>query len=322
MPLVPLREVYAEANREHFAVGHFNVSNLEFTQAVVRIAAELNAPVIIGVSESGIKYAGVHNLVAMVKTEAERVTVPIALHLDHGPSPEVARECIDAGFTSVMIDGSHHPLEENIRVTREVADYAHKYGVTVEAELGRLGGIEDNVKVDERDAFLTDPDEAEQFVKESGCDALAIAVGTSHGAYKFKDEAKLDFDRIATVKKRLGIPLVLHGASGVPQELVEKLTRYGGVMAGAKGVPDEAYRRAIDCGINKINIDTDLRLAFAATVRQTLAEKPELFDPRKMLAPARDAIAEVVRQKIELFGSAGKARAASTQERCQDARPA
>jgi len=322
MPLVPFREVYAEANRDYFAIGHFNVSNLEFTQAVVRAAAELKAPVILGVSESAIKYAGVHNLVAMVKAEADRVTVPVALHLDHGPSPEVAKECIEAGFTSVMIDGSHHPLKENIRVSREVVDYAHKYGVTVEAELGRLGGIEDDVKVDARYAFLTDPEEAEQFVEESGCDTLAVAVGTSHGAYKFKEEARLDFDRISIIKKRLGIPLVLHGASGVPRELVEKLTLYGGVMAGAKGVPDEAYRRAIECGINKINIDTDLRLAFAAAVRQTLAEKRELFDPRKILAPAREAVAEVVRQKIELFGSVGRAQIASSNERRQDVRPA
>lgn len=195
MPLVSVSNVYAEAHREYYAIGQFNISNLEFAQAVIRTAAELGSPVILGVSKDGVKYAGAHNLVAIVKAEAERVDVPVALHLDHGPSFELVKECIEAGFTSVMIDGSRHPMEDNIKVTREVVDYAHKYGVTVEAELGRLGEIEDEIKVDARDAFLTDPDEAELFVKESGCDALAVAVGTSHGAYKFKDEAKLDFDR-------------------------------------------------------------------------------------------------------------------------------
>jgi len=307
MPLVPLREVYAEANRNYYAVGQFNVSNLEFTQAVIWTAAELGSPVILGASKDGVKYAGAHNLVAMVKAEADRVDIPIALHLDHGPSFELVRECIEAGFTSVMIDGSHHPLEGNIKVTREVTDYAHKYDVTVEAELGRLGGIEDDIKVDAKDAFLTNPDEAERFIAESGCDALAVAVGTSHGAYKFKDEAKLDFNRIGTIKKRLGIPLVLHGASGVPHKLTEKLRKFGGHIADARGVPDEAYRKAISHGINKINIDTDLRLAFTASVRQTLSEKPELFDPRKILGQSREDIIEVIRHKIQLFGSAGRA---------------
>ncbi len=321
MPLVPLREVYAEANRDYFAIGQFNVSNMEFTQAVIKTAAELGSPVILGASKDAVKYAGAYNLVAMVKAEADRVNIPIALHLDHGPSFELVKECIEAGFTSVMIDGSHHPLEGNIKVTKEVADYAHKYDVTVEAELGRLGGIEDDIKVDAKDAFLTDPDEAERFVAESGCDALAVAVGTSHGAYKFKDEVKLDFDRIETIKKRLGIPLVLHGASGVPKEITEKLKKYGGQIADAKGVPDEAYRNAISRGINKINIDTDLRLAFTASVRKTLTEKPELFDPRKILGQARDDIIEVVRHKIQLLGSAGKVKGASN-KRQKDAVPA
>ena len=306
MPLVPLNEVYAEAHSKYYAIGQFNISNLEFTQAVIRTAAELGSPVILGVSKDGVKYAGVHNLVAMVKAEAERVDIPVSLHLDHGPSLELVKECIDAGFTSVMIDGSHHPLEGNIKITREVVDYAHKHGVTVEAELGRLGGIEDDIKVDAKDAFLTDPDEAEEFISKSGCDALAVAVGTSHGAYKFKNEAKLDFDRIGVIKKRLNIPLVLHGASGVPRELTEKLKQFGGKIADAKGVPDKAYRKAIDFGINKINIDTDLRLAFTASVRQTLIEKPELFDPRKILGQARNDIIDVIRHKIQLFGSAGR----------------
>ena len=307
MFLVPLHEIYADVNRNNYAIGQFNVSNLEFVQAVLETAAEIKSPVIIAAFKSAIEYAGVENLVTMVKTGANSISVPVALHLDHGPSLELVVKCVEAGFPSVMIDGSHHPLEENIRITREVTDYAHKHNVTVEAELGRLGGIEDDVNVDTKDAFLTDPDEAQRFVEESGCDALAIAVGTSHGAYTFKEKAKLDFKRIATIKKRLRIPLVLHGASGVPKELIDKLTRYGGKIADAKGVPDEAYRKAVQCGINKINIDTDLRLAFAASIRQVMIEKPEVFDPRKILAPAREAVREVVKQKMKVFGSSGKA---------------
>ncbi|RKX26386.1 MAG: class II fructose-1,6-bisphosphate aldolase [Candidatus Zixiibacteriota bacterium] len=315
MPLVSLNDVYADANRNYYAIGQFNVSNLEFTQAVLQAAEEMNSPVIIGASKDGVSYAGAHNLVAMVKAGAERISVPVALHLDHGPSMELVIECIEAGFTSVMIDGSHLPLEENIRVTREVVDYAHQHGVTVEAELGRLGGIEDDIKVDAKDACLTDPDEAQRFVEESGVDTLAVAVGTSHGAYKFKEEARLDFNRIATIKKRLGIPLVLHGASGVPRELTDKLTKYGGQIANAKGVPDEAYRKAVQNGINKINIDTDLRLAFTSTIRQTLTENPELFDPRKILATTREAVKAVVKNKMQVFGSASQGNSKSSEEK-------
>jgi len=306
MPLVSLRQIYAEANKEYYAIGQFNVSNLEFTQAVLEAAEETKSPVIIGVSSSGVEYAGVHNLVAMIKAGADRTDVPVVLHLDHGPSFDMAVECIKAGFTSVMIDGSHFPLEENIRITREVVDFAHKYNVTVEAELGRLGGIEDDIKVDAKDACLTDPADAQTFMEQTDCDALAVAVGTSHGAYKFKEATKLDFDRISKIKKLLGKPLVLHGASGVSSEVTTKLKKYGGEITDAKGVPDEAYRLAIKNGINKINIDTDLRLAFTASVRQTFSEQPELFDPRKILGPTRDALKQVVKQKIELFGSTGR----------------
>lgn len=307
MPLVSLNDLYADANQKSYAIGQFNVSNLEFTQAVIEAAEEMNSPVIIGVSKDGVAYAGVHNLVALVRAGAARVSVPVVLHLDHGPSLELVTECIEAGFTSVMIDSSHCPLEENIRMTREVVDFAHPRGVTVEAELGRLGGIEDDIKVDAKDACLTDPDEAQRFVQESGVDALAVAVGTSHGAYKFKEEAKLDFDRIVTLKKRLGLPLVLHGASGVSPKLTDKLVKYGGEIANAKGVPDEAYRQAVENGINKINIDTDLRLAFTSTVRQVLAENPELFDPRKILGPTRQAVKEIVMDKMRIFGSSSRA---------------
>ncbi len=307
MPLVPLDKAYADANAKFYAIGQFNISNLEFIQAVVEAAVELKSPAIIAASSSAIKYAGIHNLVAMASTIAKDVPVPIALHLDHGATVEDAVACVDAGFTSVMIDGSHHPLEENIRLTKEVAEYAHKKGVTVEAELGRLGGIEDDVNVDERDAVLTDPDEAEQFVKGSGCDALAVAVGTSHGAYKFKSKAKLDFERMDVIKKRLNIPLVLHGASGVPADLVEKLNRFGGKMAGAKGVPDEAYSKAVAAGINKINIDTDLRIAFTGALRELFADKPEVFDPRKIIGAGRTAVKEIIKHKMNVIGSAGKA---------------
>jgi len=307
MPLTTLEKVYADANEKYYAIGQFNVNNLELAQAALQAAAELNSPIIMAASTNAIKYAGLETLTAIIRIAAESTSVPVILHLDHGTDLDDIKSCITAGFTSVMIDASHHPLDENIRLTREAADYAHAHNVTVEAELGRLGGIEDDVSVSEKDALLTDPDEAERFVEESKCDALAVAVGTSHGAYKFKGDAKIDFERIRTIKGRLGIPLVLHGASGVPQELTAKITQYGGSIPGAKGVPDDAYRTAVKCGINKINIDTDLRLAFTAALRQVLSEHPEAFDPRKLLGPARDAVKDIIKQKMKLFGSADRA---------------
>jgi fructose-bisphosphate aldolase, class II len=307
VPLVSLHKPYEDANKNHYAIGQFNVNNLEFIQAALEAAQELKSPIILAASTGAIKYAGLDNLVAMVGTMAKKIPVPVVLHLDHGATFADAKMCVDAGFTSVMIDGSHLPLDGNIQATKEVVEYAHKHGVSVEAELGRLGGIEDDIKVDAKDANLTDPDEAKRFLAESGCDSLALAVGTSHGAYKFKGEAKLDFDRIGKIKKMLGIPLVLHGASGVPEELIQKLSKYGGKVPGAKGVPDEAYRKAIAEGINKVNIDTDLRLAFVAAIREVLATKPEEFDPRKVLGPARQAVKDIIKQKIEILGSAGKA---------------
>ena len=307
MPLVPLHEIYVDANKNYYAIGQFNVSNLELIQATLEAAQEMKSPVILATSKSAIKYAGLEYLIAMVKAGVNNVTVPVVLHLDHGTSFEDAKKCIEAGFTSVMIDGSALPFKENVKITREVVDFAHMHNITVEAELGKLGGIEDEVKVNDKETPLTDPAEAEQFVTESRCDSLAIAVGTSHGAYKFKGEAKLDFDRIKTIKKRLGIPLVLHGASGVPEELTKKLTKYGGKIPGAKGVPDEAYRKAIQYGINKVNIDTDLRLAFTSAIRETLTIKPDEFDPRKILGTGRKAVKEIIKHKIEVLGSAGKA---------------
>lgn len=298
--------MYKPANAQKYAIGQFNVNNLEFVQSALEAAQEMNSPIILAASTSALKYAGFDYLVNIVRTGSAKLTVPVALHLDHGASIEDAKKCIDGGFTSVMIDASHETFEENIRITKEVVKMAHPENIAVEAELGRLGGIEDDVKVSEREAFLTDPKQAEQFVKETGCDALAVAVGTSHGAYKFKGEAKLAFDRIEEIKKRVGIPLVLHGASGVGQDLLDRAQKYGAKLPGAKGVPDEAYKTAISLGINKINIDTDLRLAWVGAVREVLANKPEEFDPRKILGPAREAVKKVVIGKMQLFGSAGK----------------
>jgi len=307
MPLLSLIEMYEPANENHYAIGQFNVNNLEFIQAALDAAEELKSPIILAASTGAIKYAGLEYLVNIVRTGAARMTAPVALHLDHGATIEDAAKCIEGGFTSVMIDASHFPLEENIRITKEVVRLAHPKNIAVEAELGRLGGIEDNISVSEKEAILTDPVQAEQFVRETGCDALAVAVGTSHGAYKFKAEVRLAFDRIDEIKKRVKIPLVLHGASGVGRELLEKAEKFGAKLPGAKGVPDEAYTQAISLGINKINIDTDLRLAWVGAVREVLAVKPEEFDPRKILGPARDAVKKVVMAKMKLFGSAGKA---------------
>ena len=307
MPLEFLSKMYERANRENYAIGQFNVSNLEFVQAAISAAVELKAPIILASSSSAIRYAGIETLVAMIRSLADKAPVPIALHLDHGEDLAQAQLCIKHGYTSVMIDASGKPLEENIRITREVATEAHAAGVTVEAELGRLGGIEDNVNVAAREAFLTDPLEAQRFVRESACDALAVAVGTSHGAYKFKGKPVLDFTRISAIKKLLGIPLVLHGASSVDPQSVEIINRYGGHLEDAHGMDEPAYREAISRGINKVNIDTDLRLKWTAVLRKQLAEKPAEFDPRKLLGPARDAVCEVIKEKIKLLGSAGKA---------------
>jgi fructose-bisphosphate aldolase class II len=307
MPLEILGKMYEKANREYYAIGQFNFSNLEFLQSALDAAEEMKSPVIVALSTGAIKYGGIRNLVAMTATMADQISAPVALHLDHGASLDDVKMCVDAGFTSVMIDGSHHSLDENIAITRQAAEYAHGKGITVEAELGRLGGIEDDIDVDERDARLTDPAEAVKFVKESGCDALAVAVGTSHGAYKFKGENRIDFDRIKTIKDMLGIPLVLHGASSVDAESVATINEYGGKIEGAKGLDAESYRKAIANGINKVNIDTDLRLKWTAVLRKLMKEKPGEFDPRKFLGPARDAVCEVIKEKMKLLGSAGKA---------------
>lgn len=306
MPLVSLIEMYKPANEQYYAIGQFNVNNMEFVQSVMEAAEEMKSPAIVALSTSALEYGGFDYVINIIKTGAELVSVPIALHLDHGATIEDAEKCIEAGFTSVMIDASHEEFEENIRITKEVVKMAHPKGIAVEAELGRLGGIEDDVQVDEKDAKLTDPEQAKEFVARTEVDALAVAVGTSHGAYKFKGEAKLAMDRIELIKQKTGIPLVLHGASGVKPEMIAKAEKYGAKLPGAKGVPDEAYKEAIGLGINKINIDTDLRLTWVGAVREILSEKPEVFDPRKILGPARDAVREVIKEKMMIFNSVGK----------------
>ena len=305
MALVTTKEMFEKSMKEHFAIGAFNVNNMEIIQGIVSAAAEENSPVILQASSSAIKYAGYNYLLKMVEAATQETNIPIVLHLDHGPDFETCKACIDAGFTSVMIDGSKYDFEENVALTKKVVDYAHERGVVVEAELGKLAGIEDDVNVAEDDARFTDPDQAYEFVQRTGCDSLAIAIGTSHGAYKFKGEAKLRFDILAKIKEKIpNTPIVLHGASTVIPELVETCNKYGGNIPGAKGVPDEILHEASISGVSKINVDTDLRLAMTAAIRKVLAEEPNAFDPRKYLTPARDLIKETVKHKmIDVFGS-------------------
>lgn len=309
MPLVTTKEMFEKSMKEGFAIGAFNVNNMEIIQAIVDAASEENSPVILQASSSAIKYARPNYLKKMVEAAIEETNIPIALHLDHGPDFETCKACIDAGFTSVMIDGSKYDFEENIALTKKVVDYAHERGVVVEAELGKLAGIEDDVNVASSDAMYTDPEQAKEFVERTGCDSLAIAIGTSHGAYKFKGEAKLRFDILAKVKELIpNTPIVLHGASTVIPELVEMCNKYGADIPGAKGVPDEILNQASKSGVSKINVDTDLRLAMTAAIRKEFAENPSAFDPRKYLGPARDLIKETVAHKIkDVFCSSNKA---------------
>ena len=309
MPLVTTKEMFEKSMKGHYAIGAFNVNNMEIIQGIVDAAQEENSPVIIQASSSAIKYARFEYLKKMIEAAVETTTIPIALHLDHGANFEICKQCIDAGFTSVMIDGSKLDFEENVALTKQVVDYAHSKGVVVEAEIGKLAGIEDEVNVDADDARYTDPEQAREFVEKTGCDSLAIAIGTSHGAYKFKGEAKLRFDILEKVKEKLpNTPIVLHGASTVIPELVEMCNKFGGEIPGAKGVPDEMLHEASLRGVSKINVDTDLRLAMTANIRKVFAEDPSAFDPRKYLTPARDAIKETVKHKIrDVFGSSNKA---------------
>jgi fructose-bisphosphate aldolase class II len=304
--LVTNKDLMLPALRETYAVGAFNITNLESLLAIAEAAIEENSPAIIAVTPSSIKYTGLTYVEKLVKTAAESTRVPMSFHLDHGKDLEIATKCIEAGFTSVMIDGSHLKFEKNITLTERVVNIAHPMGISVEAELGRLAGIEEE-EVGEKEAVLTDPDAAEEFVKSTGVDTLAIAIGTSHGAYKFKGDPRLDFERLKLIRKKVDIPLVLHGASSVPSWIIEKAIKYGAELKGAKGIPEEHIKKAISLGIAKINIDTDIRLAFTGTVREFLTKSPEIFDPRKILGSAKSAMKEVVKNKMRLFGSSGKA---------------
>ena len=302
MPLVTTKQMFEKSMQEHFAIGAFNVNNMEFIQAITEAANEAKSPVILQVSSSAIKYAKMNYLIKMVEAATQETDIPIALHLDHGPDFETCKMCIDAGFTSVMIDGSKYDFEENVAITKKVVEYAHSKGVVVEAELGKLAGVED-------DARYTDPDQAKEFVERTGCDSLAIAIGTSHGAYKFKGDAKLRFDILAKIKEKLpNTPIVLHGASSVVPELVEMCNNNGGDIPGAKGCPDEMLKQAGETGVSKINVDTDLRLAMTAQVRKIFHDEPSVFDPRKYLGAAKEEIKKTVSHKIKnVFCSANKA---------------
>ncbi len=309
MPLVTTTEMFKKAYDGGYAIGAFNVNNMEIIQGIVEAATEENAPLILQVSAGARKYANTVYLKKMVEAAVETSGLPIALHLDHGDSFALCKDCVDSGFTSVMIDASAHPFAENISITKQVVEYAHDHGVVVEAELGKLAGVEDDVKVDAKDASYTDPDQVQEFVEKTGVDSLAIAIGTSHGAFKFKGQPKLRFDILEEVGRRLpGFPIVLHGASSVPQEYVKIINQYGGNMPGAQGVPEEMLRKAAGMAVCKINIDSDLRLAVTATIREHFALNPSHFDPRQYLGPARDAVRKVVRHKIvNVLGCNGKA---------------
>ena len=321
MPLVTTKEMFKKAYEGGYAIGAFNVNDMEIVQGITEAAGELNSPVILQSSMGAIKYATFPYINNMVKAALEKYDIPIALHLDHGPSFEACKECIDNGYTSVMFDGSHYDFKENIAKTKEVVEYAHAHGVVVEAELGQLAGIEDDVKVAAHEAHYTDPAQVEEFVGETGVDSLAIAIGTSHGAYKFTPDQchrnadgvlvppPLRFDILEEVSKRLpNFPIVLHGASSVPQEFVKIINENGGHMPDAIGVPEDELRKAATLAVCKINVDSDLRLAMTAGVRQHFAEHPDHFDPRQYLGDARKNIKAIVAHKIkDVFGSEGKA---------------
>ena len=311
MPLVTTKEMFQKAYEGGYAIGAFNVNNMEIIQGITGAASKLNAPVILQVSKGARAYANRTYLMTLVEAAVIETGLPICLHLDHGDSFELCKSCIDDGFTSVMIDASSKPFAENIALTRQVVEYAHDHGVVVEAELGTLAGIEDEVNVSAEDSSYTRPEEVQEFVDKTGCDSLAIAIGTSHGAYKFKPGTKpqLRFDVLEEVEKKLpGFPIVLHGSSSVPQEFVAKINQYGGNMPGAIGVPEDQLRKAASMAVCKINIDSDLRLAMTASIREYMALHPDHFDPRQYLKPARQAIEDMVAHKIvNVLGCDGKA---------------
>ena len=311
MPLVTTTEMFKKAYAGGYAIGAFNVNNMEIVQGITEACSEQKSPVILQVSKGARAYANHTYLMKLVEAAViENPDLPIALHLDHGPDFETCKSCIDGGFTSVMIDGSSLSFEENIALSKKVVEYAHDHGVVVEAELGTLAGIEDDVKVSAADSSYTRPEDVQEFVERTGCDSLAIAIGTSHGAYKFKPgtDPKLRFDILEEVSRRLpGFPIVLHGSSSVPQEFVNIINKYGGNMPGAIGVPEEQLRKAAGMAVCKINIDSDIRLAITATIRQYMAEHPDHFDPRQYLKPARQAVKDMVaHQLVHVLGSNNK----------------
>ena len=309
MAIISTKEMFKKAYANHYAVGAFNINNMEIIQAVTEAAAEEKSPVILQVSAGARKYAKPAYLLALAKAACEDSGIDFALHLDHGDSFEICKACIDQGFSSVMIDGSKYSFEENIELTKKVVDYAHSRGIVVEGELGKLAGIEDDVNVSAEDAMYTNPDEVEEFVSKTGVDSLAIAIGTSHGAFKFKGEPKLRFDILEEISRRLPeFPIVLHGASSVNQEYVKVINENGGNLADAKGVPEELLRKAATMAVCKINIDSDIRLACTVAIREVFFKSPEIFDPRSYLGPARENVKNLVKHKIKnVLGSSGMA---------------
>jgi fructose-bisphosphate aldolase, class II len=312
MALVSSKKMFQMAYKNGYAIGAFNVNNMEITQGIVAAIAEEKAPLILQISKGAREYASMSYLRAIIDVAVkENPNIPICMHLDHGDTFELCKQCVDDGFTSVMIDASHHPFEENIKITKQVVEYAHARGVVVEAELGQLGGIEEHVvgvSSDDISKHLTDPNQVVEFVGKTGCDSLAVAIGTSHGAYKFKTAPTLAFDVVQKIQDKLpGFPLVMHGSSSVLPEFKDLINKYGGKMPDAMGVPEEAITKASKMAVCKVNIDTDLRMALTAKIRQVFAEKPGEFDPRKYLGPARDAIKSMVKHKLRVLGCAGKA---------------
>jgi fructose-bisphosphate aldolase class II len=310
MALVTTKKMFEAAYKNHYAVGAFNVNNMEITQGIMEAIAEEKAPLILQISKGAREYASIGYLKAIIDVAVrENPDIPISMHLDHGDTFELCKQCVDDGFTSVMIDASSKPFDENVKLTKQVVEYAHAHGVVVEAELGQLGGIEEHVQgVDDVSKHLTDPDQVVEFVGKTGCDSLAVACGTSHGAYKFKSASTLAFNVIEGVEKKLpNFPLVMHGSSSVLKEFKDLINKYGGKMPDAMGVPEEAITKASKMAICKVNIDTDLRMALTAKIRQVFAEKPGEFDPRKYLGPGREAIKQMVKHKLKILGCAGKA---------------
>lgn len=308
MPLLGTREMYRAAYRDGFAIGAFNINGVEAVRAITEAAAAEKSPVILQACSKARRQLGAAYIRKLVEAALEVNDIPIALHLDHGDDFETCKTFVDDGFTSVMFDGSKHTLEENIRITRKVVEYAHGKGVPVEAELGKLAGTEGVAIVGPREASFTDPAEAECFARETGCDSLAVSIGTAHGAYKFEGEAKLDFERLAEIRKRLPwLPLVLHGASSVPEEFVAAANRYGAKFSGAKGVPEAMVTRAAGMGVCKVNVNTDLCMAMVSNIRRYFTENPQALEPRDYMAAGREAMRELVRRKVRVFGSAGKA---------------